>query len=178
MRGHEFNDWVQRARAVPIEKEIERRGVKLRRIGLERVGACLKCGGDDRFAINTKKQVFNCRGCGAAGDVIKLVEHLDGVDFNTACTTLAGPPPKANGKANGKDTSTKVVVASFEYLDQNGGVAFAVDRIEFQKPDGGFVLKDGKYHKVFRQRRPIPIALASGSIIKRARPSSRSVCHK
>jgi hypothetical protein len=156
MSGHEFNDWVQRARAVPIEKEIERRGVKLRRVGLERVGACLKCGGDDRFAINTKKQVFNCRGCGAAGDVIKLVEHLDSVDFNAACTTLAGPPPKANGKANGKDTSTKVVVASFEYLDQNGSVAFAVDRIQFQKPDGSFILKDGKHDKVFRQRRPDP----------------------
>ena len=157
MRGHEFNDWVQRARAVPIEKEIERRGVKLRREGLERVGACPKCGGDDRFAINMKKQVFNCRVCGIGGDVIQLVEHLDGVDFNTACTQLTGqPPPKANGKANGKDTPKKVVVATFEYLDQNGNVAFAVDRIEFQKPDGSYVLKDDKHDKVFRQRRPDP----------------------
>jgi Protein of unknown function (DUF3631)/CHC2 zinc finger len=153
MRGHEHQDWVQRAKAVPIEREIERRGVKLRRIGLERVGACPKCGGDDRFAINTKKQLFNCRGCGAAGDVIQLVEHLDGVDFTTACTTLTGQPPP---KANGKDTSKKVVVATFEYLDQNGGVAFAVDRIQFQKPDGSYVLKGGKPDKVFRQRRPDP----------------------
>ena len=131
MRGNEHQDWVQRARTVPIEREIERRGVKLRREGLERVGACPKCGGDDRFAINIKKQVFNCRGCGAAGDVIELVEHLDGVDFNAACTTLAGPLPKANGKANGKgatDRAKKVVVATFEYLDQNGSVAPAVDR--------------------------------------------------
>lgn len=156
MRGNEHQDWVQRAKAVRIEREIERRGFKLRRVGLERVGACPKCGGDDRFAINIKKQVFNCRGCGAAGGVIQLVEHLDGVDFTTACTTLAGPPPKANGKTNGKDTSKKVVVASFEYLDQNGGVAFAVDRIQFQKPDGSYVLKDGKPDKAFRQRRPDP----------------------
>ena len=156
MRDNEHHDWVQRAKAVPIEREIERRGLKLRRIGLERVGACPKCGGDDRFAINIKKQVFNCRGCGAAGDVIQLVEHLDGVDFTTACNTLTGqPPPKANGK-NGKDTSKKVVTKSFEYLDADGNVAFVVDRIQFQKPDGSFVLRDGKADKAFRQRQPDP----------------------
>lgn len=157
MMGHEHQDWVQRARAVPIEKEIERRGYKLRREGPERIGACPRCGGDDRFAINTKKQVFNCRGCGIGGDVIHLVEHLDGVDFNTACTTLAGPPPKkANGKANGKDTSRKVVAATFEYQNADGSIAFAVERIEFQKPHGIYVLKDGKHDKVFRQRQPDP----------------------
>jgi Protein of unknown function (DUF3631)/CHC2 zinc finger len=159
MRGHEFNEWVRRARAVSLETEIERRGFKLRREGLERVGACPKCGGDDRFAINTKKQVFNCRGCSAKGDVIELVQVLDGVDFNTACTTLAGPPPKkANGKTNGKDSdaSKKVVVNTFEYQDENGAIAFAVDRIQFQKPDGSYACKDGKPDKVFRQRRPDP----------------------
>jgi hypothetical protein len=158
MRGHEHDEWVRRARAVSIQTELERRGIKLKREGLERVGPCPKCGGDDRFAINIKKGVFNCRGCGVGGDVIQLVEHLDGVDFNTACTRLTGqPPPKANGKAtSSKDTATKVVVASFEYQDQNGAIAFVVDRIQFRRPDGGFVLKDGKPDKVFRQRRPDP----------------------
>ena len=158
MRGSgPYLDWTARARAVPIETEIERRGVMLRREGLERVGACPKCGGEDRFAINIKKQVFNCRGCGIGGDVIQLVEHLDGVDFNAACTALTGqPPPRANGKGNGRDTSKKTVVATFEYQDQDGSVAFAVDRVQFLKPDDSFVLKDGKPDKVFRQRRPDP----------------------
>jgi hypothetical protein len=153
----EFEQWVAKARGVSIEREIERRGIKLKRNRLERVGACPKCGGDDRFAINIKKQVFNCRGCGMGGDIIQLVEHLDGVDFNTACTQLTGqPPPKANGKANGKDTSKKVVVVTFEYQNADGSVAFAVDRVQFKKPDGSFVLKDGKPDKTFRQRRPDP----------------------
>jgi len=52
---HGHHDWVQCARAVPIEQKIERRGIKLRREGPERVGPCPKCGGEDRFAINTKK---------------------------------------------------------------------------------------------------------------------------
>jgi hypothetical protein len=80
-------------RAVPIEVEIKRRGIPLKGNGTERVGPCPKCGGDDRFSINTKKNVFNCRGCDVGGDVIDLVRHLDGSDFIAACTRLAGEPP-------------------------------------------------------------------------------------
>jgi Toprim domain/CHC2 zinc finger len=54
------------------------------------VGPCVRCGGRDRFSINIQKQVFNCRGCGAAGDGIAMVQHIDGVDFRTAVRTLAG----------------------------------------------------------------------------------------
>jgi hypothetical protein len=160
MHGDGFQNWVQQARAVPLERELVRRGIKLRRSGVEHIGACPKCGGDDRFAINTKKQVFNCRGCGMGGDVIQLVEHLDGVDFNTACTTLTGTPPpkKTNGKGNGKhaDGSKKIVTKSSDYLNADGSVAFVVDRIQFEEADGSYVLKDGKPDKAFRQRQPDP----------------------
>jgi hypothetical protein len=44
-----FDAWTERARAVRIEAEIERRGIKLRG-GSERVGPCPKCGGEDRFS--------------------------------------------------------------------------------------------------------------------------------
>jgi hypothetical protein len=81
---------IERARAVPIEAEIARRGIKLRRAGAEHVGPCPKCGGRDRFSINIKKQVFNCRGCGIGGDVVDLVQHLDGVSFKQAVATLIG----------------------------------------------------------------------------------------
>lgn len=46
---------IDRARNVRIEDEIERRGIKLKGNDAERVGPCPKCGGDDRFSINTKK---------------------------------------------------------------------------------------------------------------------------
>ena len=77
MRSAAFDNWSAKARAVRIEDEIVRRGIKLRG-KIERVGPCPKCGGNDRFSINTKKGVWNCRQCGVGGDVIKLVEHLDG----------------------------------------------------------------------------------------------------
>lgn len=47
-------------------------------------------------------------------------------------------------------------MGTYEYCDENGAVLFAKDRIQFQKPDGTFVLKDGKPKKTFRQRRPDP----------------------
>src|SRR5215471_7439289 len=82
------------ARAVPIDAEIARRGIKLRKQGPELVGPCPRCGGRDRFAINTRKQVFLCRRCGAGGDVIALVQHLDGCTFLEAVATLSGDQPR------------------------------------------------------------------------------------
>src|SRR6516225_4280064 len=103
-----YDNWLDKARAVPIEREIEHGGIKLNGGQVERAGPCPICGGDDRFSINTKKGVWNCRGCGKGGDVINLVEHLDGVSFIPACTTLTGEPPPPKGKADGKDIPKKI----------------------------------------------------------------------
>jgi putative DNA primase/helicase len=83
-------DHIARARAVPIEHEIAHRGIRLRRAGAELIGPCPCCGGRDRFGVHIRKQVFNCRGCGAKGDVIALVQHLDGSEFRDAIATLVG----------------------------------------------------------------------------------------
>jgi hypothetical protein len=152
---------IEKARAVPIEREIERRGIKLRG-RVERVGPCPVCGGTDRFSVNTTKGVWNCRGCEKGGDVIELTMHLDGSDFKTAVATLAGEPPavaKPNGKGSAKDRRTKakkVQVAEFPYHDEAGNVLFVVERFELQGADGGFVLKDDKCDKTFAQKRPDP----------------------
>lgn len=152
-----FNAWAQRARAVRIERETERRGVYLRG-KTDRCGPCPRCGGTDRFSINVAKQVFNCRRCGVGGDVIAMVTHLDNVDFITACTTLTGePPPKSNGKDRTGTESGKVVAAEYRYEDAAGSLAFVVERIEYQNPDGSYVLtKEGKRKKSFWQKRPDP----------------------
>jgi hypothetical protein len=152
-----FDMWVNQARGVPIQDELARRNIKLRG-KVEREGPCPVCGGDDRFSINTAKGVWNCRGCGKGGDVISLVEHLDGVGFVPACTTLTGepPPPKSNGDSR-TSRLREVVVAEYPYHDEAGSVAFVVTRIEFQNPDGTFVVGKGdKHKKSFRQKRPDP----------------------
>jgi phage/plasmid primase-like uncharacterized protein len=89
-----FTRLFLKAKAVPIEKVIEQRGIALRRNGVEREGPCPICGGDDRFSINTKEHVWNCRGCEKGGDVIALVRHLDGCDLKTAVYTLTDTKPK------------------------------------------------------------------------------------
>jgi hypothetical protein len=123
----------------------------------DRCGPCPVCGGEDRFSINIRKQVFNCRGCGKGGDVIALVQHLDGVEFLAACETLTGEQrPKPNGKRRAA-TAHEVVVAQFDYHDSSLAVVSAVERIEYRNRDGSPVLtKDGKPKKTFRQKRPDP----------------------
>jgi hypothetical protein len=152
-----FENWTDKARAVKVEDEIDRRGIKLRG-AIDRCGPCPKCGGEDRFSINISKQVFNCRGCDKGGDVIALVAHLDDCDFVAACTTLTGEPvPKPNGKDRGA-APNKVIAATFEYHDESGAIAYVIDRVEYRNTDGKFVLsKDGnKRKKTFCQRRPDP----------------------
>lgn len=98
------NEQVHRARDVRIESEIARRGIKLHRHGKELIGPCPRCGGNDQFGVSITKQVFNCRGCGAKGDVIDLVMHLDGVDFIRAVATLTG----------GRDDSVAEITRQFQ----------------------------------------------------------------
>jgi hypothetical protein len=152
---------IARAHDVRIEDELARRGIHLRGKN-ERFGPCPKCGGDDRFSINVAKQVFNCRGCETGGDVIDLVQHLDGVDFTSACATLIGDPsPKAKSNGNTGHASAaepRKVKASrwFTYVDEAGATLFSVRRMEYQNPDGSFVIKDGKRKKTFEQAQPDP----------------------
>jgi hypothetical protein len=92
-----FDEWVEEARKVSILDELGRRGVTMKGT-VERSGPCPACGGTDRFSINTRKNIFNCRGAGG-GDVIAMVEHLDSCEFLAACETLTGRPPPGRDQA-------------------------------------------------------------------------------
>jgi len=109
-RAGPVHDIVGRPDWPPIETELSRRGAKLRRIGHELIGPCPACGGVDRFAAHVAKQIWNCRGCAKGGDVVDLVQHLDGVGFVAAVETLTGEnprlsrtPPKPTNGHNGAD---------------------------------------------------------------------------
>ena len=148
---------LEEARAVRIEDEAARRGIKLRG-GNERSGPCPACGGTDRFSINVKKQLWNCRRCQRGGDVISLVRHLDGVGFEDAIETLFGRPAAKRLDAKPAQPSAKrIVVARFDYHDAHGAVVYQVERVEYQNPDGSYITgKNGKAKKGFPQRRPDP----------------------
>lgn len=86
---------LDRARDVPIESVIG--NLNLRGKGPDRVGPCPNCGGKDRFGVNLKKNLFNCRGCDEGGDVIALVQFLDGVSFVEAIQVLTGEMAREPG---------------------------------------------------------------------------------
>jgi Toprim domain/CHC2 zinc finger len=85
-------DAIERARQADLLSEAMRLGARLKRLGgPEFAGSCPTCGGRDRFSVNTRKQVWHCRGCGRGGrDAIGLVMHVRGCDFREAVEWLAG----------------------------------------------------------------------------------------
>lgn len=62
----------------------------LQRSGRELVGPCPRCGGTDRFGINTQKRVFQCRKCGGKGGNVDLVMFVMGQTFPAALDWLCG----------------------------------------------------------------------------------------
>jgi hypothetical protein len=99
------------ARAVRIETMARDRGLRLRRHGHELVGPCPRCGGQDRFAMHTGKQVWHCRGCNIGGNVIALVMHIDGCDARAAAGTLtdgAAKNPATTGSRRPREPAAPV----------------------------------------------------------------------
>ena len=161
MNSPVLDAWLERARAVPLEQIIAQRGIKLKRQGVELIGPCPKCGGHDRFSINTAKQVYNCRKCDAKGHGgIDFVAWLDGIEAVPAAERLIGERPQAKANGNGKDHAAaepkKIAAAKYKYEDEAGNLAFGVVRVEYQNTDGSFVAKNAKRKKTFRQGRPDP----------------------
>ncbi len=94
------SDQIEQARDANLITVAARYGVTLRRAATnEFAGACPVCGGKDRFGVNVRKKVFNCRGCGVGGDAIALVMHVERCGFREAVEKLTGAsltptPPK------------------------------------------------------------------------------------
>jgi hypothetical protein len=138
---------IERARDVRIEDEIGRRGIRLRG-QVERVGPCPVCGGIDRFGINTRKQLFHCRGCGAGGEVIALTQHLDGCDFREAIERLSGEREVENrrnpSRPKTSDTIARARQRWREAIDPRGTIVetyLAGRRLELTDDIAGEVIR-------------------------------------
>src|SRR5215831_3509339 len=90
MSRDEWDALVDRARACDMIEIAQAYGAQLRKSSGEFVGACPVCGaGDDRFAVNPRKEVFNCRVCGEGGrGSIDLEMFLGDCDFVEAVKRL------------------------------------------------------------------------------------------
>jgi CHC2 zinc finger/Toprim domain len=94
MSRNEWNALVECARKIDLRKILDHYGIKLepawKGAKSEFVGACPICGtGNDRFSVNFKKEVFNCRVCAKGGKgSIDLEMFLTGVEFVEAVKAL------------------------------------------------------------------------------------------
>jgi hypothetical protein len=86
-----WRDWIDEARRVSVASYSAARGIKIRPGDVGQ--PCPGCGGVDRFSVNTRKNIWNCRVSGFAGDAIALAQHIDGLDFLGACEAVTGRPP-------------------------------------------------------------------------------------
>ena len=89
--------FVTRAREVTIGEAAPRLGLTLKGRAAEQAMPCPRCGGKDRFALNTAKNKWNCRGGSIGGnDAIGMAAHLAGLEvsrreeFLEACGAVLG----------------------------------------------------------------------------------------
>ncbi|WP_424363587.1 DUF7146 domain-containing protein [Methylocystis parvus] len=90
-RDAAWREWIEEARRVKVAAFCATRGIRLRPGDAGQ--PCPACGGRDRFAVNIRKNVWNCRVSGEKGDAIALARHMDGTDFVAACEEVTGRPP-------------------------------------------------------------------------------------
>lgn len=136
---HIPDEIVDRARAMDV-------GVVATRLGFDRTipangrvaGPCPGCGGRDRFAVNTRKNVWSCRQGGGdpiGGDAIALVRHARQCSFRTAVEILTGEAWPAPVAAARDET------AENEFREKERRRAFALWREGEAFADGGAVFR-------------------------------------
>jgi DNA primase len=115
----------------------------LRHIGAgEYAGPCPVCGGKDRFSVNTKKQLWNCRGCSKGGDALSLAQHAGGVTFVEAVAALAGEtsadfkpsPRKRDPHAEDNDVRRRRKIARWLWAQRRAPADSIVET--YLPPDG------------------------------------------
>ena len=122
--------------------------------------------GQNRFAVNTKEQVWNCRGCKAGGDVFAFLMRNGAATFEDAVAEAAQlasiPLPKSGHGRQPAAHATKPAPAAtpqprtkwgepvevYPFLDADGAERYHTARFEWTE--------DGKRHKAVVPRRRIP----------------------
>ena len=80
---------IEQARRADMLALIKRYGVELKEVGAEFIGACVICGGTDRFSYRPHGRLFHCRGCARGGKgAIDLLIFLSGIGFADAVGEL------------------------------------------------------------------------------------------
>lgn len=119
----DFEDFIRRAREASVKGLLEKRGLWKAVMNGDRGVPCPACGGQDRFAVNMRKNVFTCRKSGAGGGALALWAHLAGdtrlrgPDFIDACAEILGEDPPV------RDRSGATAAESLQRAEQRRALA-------------------------------------------------------
>jgi DNA primase len=94
---------IEQAKRTDLVALVRAKGIALKKNGKSQMGLCpFHADKNPSLSINTQKNLWQCFGCGAAGDAIRFVELFDQVDFKEAVNRLTGngfkrtPPAKTD----------------------------------------------------------------------------------
>ena len=93
--------------------------------------SCLCCFHNEKnpsLCINVHTGLYDCKSCGASGDVFKFYQDIKGCDFKTAIKELAAMAGVNGGNGNGKKLGTEI--CRYDYTDENGEMLFQAVRYE------------------------------------------------
>ena len=82
---------IEQAKRTDLVALVRAKGITLKKNGKSHMGLCpFHADKNPSLSINTQKNLWQCFGCGAAGDAIRFVELFDQVDFKEAVKRLTG----------------------------------------------------------------------------------------
>jgi DNA primase catalytic core len=82
---------IEQAKRTDLVALVQAKGIALKKNGKSHMGLCpFHADKNPSLSITPAKNLFQCFGCGAAGDAIRFVEMFDQVDFKEAVKRLNG----------------------------------------------------------------------------------------
>jgi DNA primase len=82
---------IEQVKRTDLAALVTAKGIALKKNGKSWFGLCpFHADKNPSLSINPIKNLFQCFGCGAAGDAIRFVELFDQVDFKEAVKRLSG----------------------------------------------------------------------------------------
>ena len=80
---------IEQAKRTDLVALVQAKGITLKKSGKSHMGLCpFHADKNPSLSINIQKNLWQCFGCGAAGDAIRFIELFDQVDFKEAVKRL------------------------------------------------------------------------------------------
>lgn len=140
-----IDDFIERARDVPIAEAAKRLGMAFKRRGSEHPQPCPACGGKDRFSFNTDKNLWNCRGSAGGADAIGMAAHVMELDLNRrdgfleACAAVLGEqiPEGATGESEEDRAARQQRIAERQRQAEADAAERRKKQIDFRERERG-----------------------------------------